>query len=92
MEKKIQAVIFDLDGTLLDTLDDLTDSVNWALEKFGQPKRSLEEVRSFVGNGLRNLMTQAVEDGEAFPQFEELFAFFKEYYRTYNQIVDIESR
>lgn len=80
------AIIFDLDGTLLNTLGDLTDSVNIALEKFGLPVCTMEEVQSFVGNGLRNLMLQAVEEGEAFSEFEELFAFFKEYYRTHCNI------
>ena len=76
-----ELVIFDLDGTLLDTLGDLTDAVNVALEKYRLPLRSMDEVQSFVGNGLRNLMTQAVEEGEAYPQFEELFLFFREYYK-----------
>ena len=49
-------VLFDLDGTLLDTLQDLTDSVNFALRQHGMPTRSLEEVRRFVGNGARNLI------------------------------------
>ena len=77
-----EAVIFDLDGTLLDTLDDLTDAVNMALEKYGLPLRTKEEVRRFVGNGLRNLMTQAVEMGEDYPKFDELFEFFREYYKN----------
>ena len=81
-----EAVIFDLDGTLLNTLDDLTVSVNTALEKYGLPICTVEEVQSFVGNGLRNLMLQAVEEGEAFPQFEELFSFFREYYREHCNI------
>ena len=78
-----KAIIFDLDGTLLDTLVDLRDAVNVALEKYGLPTRSLEEVRRFVGNGLRVLMLQAVEQGEENPVFEELFVFFKEYYKTH---------
>lgn len=82
----IEAVIFDLDGTLLNTLYDLTDSVNWALEKYGQPTRSMEEVRSFVGNGLRNLMQQAVPNGEDNPVFESLFEFFREYYKSHCNI------
>lgn len=81
--EQTEAVIFDLDGTLLNTLDDLTDAVNWTLEKYGQPKRSLEEVRSFVGNGLRNLMQQAVPNGEKNPMFDSLFEFFREYYKTH---------
>lgn len=81
--ENIEAVIFDLDGTLLNTLYDLTDAVNWALEKYGQPVRSMEEVRQFVGNGLRNLMLQAVPEGENNPVFEDLFEFFREYYKTH---------
>ena len=82
----IQAVVFDLDGTLLNTLYDLTDSVNWTLEKYGLPQRSLEEIRAFVGNGLRNLMTQAVPEGEQNPMFESLFEFFREYYKSHCNI------
>lgn len=85
-KEQIEAVIFDLDGTLLNTLYDLTDSVNWALEKYGLPSRSMEEVRSFVGNGLRNLMLQAVPEGENNPVFESLFEFFREYYKTHCNI------
>ncbi len=57
------AVIFDLDGTLLNTLEDLKDSTNYALQKFGFPQRTLDEVRSFVGNGLRMLIVRAVPTG-----------------------------
>ena len=46
-------VLFDLDGTLIDTLDDLMDSVNFALDKFGFPSRNIDEIRSFVGNGVK---------------------------------------
>ena len=54
------AVIFDLDGTLLNTLEDLKDSTNYALQKFGFPQRTLDEVRSSLGNGLRMLIVRAV--------------------------------
>lgn len=56
-------ILFDLDGTLLDTLADLHDSVNHVMREFGYPERTLEEVRLFVGNGARRLMDQAVPDG-----------------------------
>ncbi len=81
-----EAVIFDLDGTLLNTLGDLTDSVNHALEKYDLPTCSMEEVRNFVGNGLRNLMLQAVPEGDENPVFEELFLYFRDYYRTHCNI------
>lgn len=77
---KKTTVVFDLDGTLLDTLQDLANAVNYALEKQGMPKRTLEEVRQFVGNGVRLLMIRAVPDGESNPLFEETFALFKDYY------------
>ena len=54
----MDTVIFDLDGTLLDTLEDLTDSVNYAMEKFGFPVHSIEEVRTFLGNGAPTLLEQ----------------------------------
>ena len=78
--KKIDTVIFDLDGTLLNTLEDLADSVNYALTTCDMPERTIDEVRCFVGNGVRNLMLRAVPDGEQNPKFEEAFAVFKEYY------------
>lgn len=80
---KYEAVIFDLDGTLLDTLEDLRSSVNHALRTFGLPERSLEEIRSFVGNGVRNLMLKAVPGGADEPRFEEIFAEFKRWYAVH---------
>lgn len=73
-------VIFDLDGTLLYTLTDLTTAVNAALRKFGWRDRTLEEMRHFVGNGIRNLMDHAVPGGEQNPLFEEAFQAFKDAY------------
>ena len=67
-------VLFDLDGTLLDTLDDLTDSANHILETNGYPLRTREEIRSFLGNGSRRLIARALPDGEETPRFEELFS------------------
>ncbi len=76
-------ILFDLDGTLLDTLEDLHDSVNHTLVHFGYPERSLEEVRRFVGNGARRLMDQAVPDGV---DGGEAFAYFQSWYRDHCQI------
>lgn len=73
-----ETVIFDLDGTLLDTLDDLAAAVNAALTEFGYVERSKDEVRSFVGNGIRLLMERAV--GVPCENFEEILTAFKRYY------------
>jgi phosphoglycolate phosphatase len=83
---KYSVVIFDLDGTLLDTLDDLTDSVNHVLSVFGWPLRTRDEVRAFVGNGLRNLMKKAVPEGEANPLFEEAAALQRTYYSSHSNL------
>ena len=77
---KYTTVIFDLDGTLLDTLADLADSTNAAMEKHGFPIHSYDAVRMFVGNGVRNLMIRAVPDGEDNPRFEECLADFRAHY------------
>ncbi len=76
----VNTVIFDLDGTLLNTLDDLADSVNFALREHGFPERSLEEIKSFVGNGVRNLMQLSTPDGFDNPQFENCLEAFREHY------------
>lgn len=60
--KKYDAVIFDLDGTLLNTLEDLMDSVNFALKSLGMPERCYEEIRHFVGNGVQRLREQYFKD------------------------------
>ena len=74
------AYVFDLDGTLLDTLDDLTSAVNAALSAYHCPQRTRDEVQSFVGNGIKLLMRRAVPDGEADPRFSDIFEYFKRYY------------
>lgn len=79
----IKGVLFDLDGTLLDTLEDLYQSVNAALAACGFPERTRMEVRSFVGNGVRNLMVRSVPDGEENPKFEECFQKFREHYAAH---------
>ena len=81
----IKAVIWDLDGTLLNTLDDLAASVNAALAQNGMPLRSTEEVRAFVGNGIRNLMMRAVPGGEANPAFDKALEDFTRHYGAHSR-------
>ena len=77
-------VIFDLDGTLLNTLQDLADSTNYALALQGMPARTLEEVRRFVGNGVRRLIERVLPEGLRTPEkVDELLAYFKEYYDSH---------
>lgn len=76
--------IFDLDGTLLDTIGDLAASVNYALRTHGMPEHSLDDVRRFVGNGVRKLMERAIPDGADNPRFDETFATFRQYYMAHS--------
>ena len=76
--------IFDLDGTLLDTLQDLANSVNYALRKHDMPEHSIDDIRRFVGNGVRKLMERAVPEGEQNPQFEATFATFRQHYMEHS--------
>lgn len=77
---KRNIVVLDLDGTLLDTLQDLMNSVNYALAQSCRPIRTLAEIRSFVGNGVRLLVERAI--GETLPEdaFQEIFQCFKQHY------------
>ena len=80
----IDTIIFDLDGTLLNTLEDLMDSVNFALERQGFPLRNLEEIRSFVGNGIRLLVERAVpQEVVGTDTFEVCFKDFNDYYKVH---------
>ena len=76
--------IFDLDGTLLDTLQDLAASVNYALRQYGMPEHSIDDVRRFVGNGVRLLMERAVPLGAQNLQFESAFATFRQHYMQHS--------
>lgn len=76
----INTIIFDLDGTLLNTLEGLMDSTNFALKKFDCPEITLEQTRNFVGNGVRKLIERAIPNGEKNPHFEECLKIFKEHY------------
>ncbi len=79
-------VIFDLDGTLLNTLEDIRDSVNHILAKYGYPQRTLEEIRRFVGNGSGVLLERALPEGRATPDFDGLLAEYVAWYEDHNMI------
>ncbi|MES5169087.1 HAD family hydrolase [Prevotella melaninogenica] len=82
--KEFDTYIFDLDGTLLSTLNDLTASTNYALRWTGMPERTIEEIRMFVGNGVKLLMERAIPNGINNPKFEETYAKFREHYLEHN--------
>ena len=84
MEKKA-GILFDLDGTLLNTLEDLADAVNYVLRQFGCPEHDLQTVRTFVGNGVRNLLTKALPGKADDPDFEEVLKVFTDYYAQHSQ-------
>ena len=80
MKTKIDTIIFDMDGTVLNTLDDLTASMNYVLHMFGMPERTLDEYRRFFGNGARFAMEKAVPDGTPAETIDRMLPVFKEYY------------
>ena len=79
-------IIFDLDGTLLDTLEDLKDAVNYALSQFGCPSRSLQEVRSFVGNGAAKLIQRALPGNADDPDAQQVLEVYQTYYNAHSQV------
>ncbi len=82
--KEYDTYIFDLDGTLLCTLEDLAASTNYALRKNGMPEHSIDEIRMFVGNGVKKLMQRAIPNGENNPKFEQTYALFRQHYLEHN--------
>ena len=84
--KEIKTCIWDLDGTLLDTLEDLADSVNHTLRAFSLPEKTREQIRSYVGNGARRLIALSIPDGEINESFDEIFTEFQSYYREHCRI------
>ncbi len=81
---RYKLAIFDLDGTILDTLEDLKNSVNFALNKNNLPERSLCEIRSFVGNGIRLLVERAVPENTSAQITEKVFSDFKTHYKSHS--------
>lgn len=79
-------ILFDLDGTLLNTLDDLADAVNYTLKNYNCPQRTIEEVRQFIGNGAEQLIRLALPGKESDPPVKEALAFYQKYYASHSQI------
>ncbi len=78
---RFDTVVFDLDGTLLNTLEDLTDSVNFSLSNSSLPLRTMEEVRSSLGNGAKSLIEMSVPDGQKNPLFSKCLVEFQKHYK-----------
>ena len=76
-----KAVLFDMDGTLLDTLDDLRDGVNLVLQRRGYPQRTTEEIRAFVGNGARRLIRLALPNGTDEAEVDSVLEEYREWYK-----------
>lgn len=98
--QEYKTYIFDLDGTLLNTLGDLASSVNYALKAMNMPDRSIEEVRCFVGNGVKKLIDRAVPEGTNEAVAAQTLAIFKQHYmqhgldttKPYDGIMDLLRR
>lgn len=81
---KYKLAIFDLDGTVLNTLEDLCDSVNFSLRTHKLPERSLSEIRAFVGNGIRRLIDLAVPENTDIQVTDSVFETFKTHYKEHS--------
>lgn len=79
-------ILFDLDGTLLNTLEDLQDAVNYTLLQYGCPQRSIDEVRRFIGNGAERLIRLSLPGKESDPPVSQALATYQKYYATHSQI------
>lgn len=84
--KKFNTIIFDMDGTLLNTIEDIADSVNYILKKYGYPQRTYDEIISFVGNGSERLIGLSLPEGRNTPNFNKYLEEYKEYYLEHNNI------
>lgn len=83
---KYTTVIFDLDGTLLNTLEDIRDSVNHIMNKYGYPERTMEQIRRAVGNGAGVLLERSLPDGHNTPGFDALLSEYVDWYERNNLI------
>ena len=83
---RYKLAVFDMDGTILNTLEDLADSTNYALKANGLPERTIDEVRRFVGNGIRLLIERAVPTDTDKELTDKVFDTFKEYYKTHGAV------
>ncbi|MCH5172312.1 MAG: HAD family hydrolase [Erysipelotrichales bacterium] len=81
---KYKVIIFDLDGTLLDTLEDLKNAVNHALILNNFPKRTIEEIRNFIGNGTKCLIKKSLPSGVDLKTYEIVYQDFINYYKEHN--------
>lgn len=87
MNKSYRGVIFDLDGTLLNTIEDLQIAVNNVLRENGEPERTLEQIRKAVGNGNKMLMELSLKEGKSHPKFEELYRSYVKYYLAHDTVM-----
>ncbi len=79
-----KAAIFDMDGTILNTLQDLQNATNYALREHNFPERTYEEVRNFVGNGVQKLIERALPEGSSYETVQSVLASFKTYYKVHS--------
>lgn len=84
--KKNKLLIFDLDGTLVDSVKDLNEAVNYACTHFNLPKRSLEQTRKDIGNGVAKLIARSIPNNENNEQYKDILNVFKEYYASHSTI------
>ncbi len=82
--KDYNTYIFDLDGTLLSTLTDLVASTNYALRRYGMPEHTYEDIRLFVGNGVKKLIERAVPEGIGNSDFDNVYMTFREHYMEHS--------
>ncbi len=80
---KYKLAVFDMDGTILDTLKDMTDSLNHVMREYGLPEHSISEVRMFVGNGIHKLIERAVPEGTSVEMVEKAFNSYVPYYEKH---------